>query len=47
MGPTGAIGVLAACATITPDLAGHVAAVSYGHDKGLLTVCLVSLAWAT
>jgi predicted nucleic acid-binding Zn ribbon protein len=34
-------------ATITPDLAGHVAAVSYDHNKGLLTVCPESPAWAT
>ncbi|MFG3133491.1 DciA family protein [Streptomyces tendae] len=32
---------------ITPELAGHVAAVSYDADSGRLTVCPESAAWAT
>ncbi|MFD5814763.1 DciA family protein [Streptomyces sp. NPDC127038] len=34
-------------AAITPELAGHVAAVSYDADSGQLTVCPESAAWAT
>ncbi|MGW6602442.1 DciA family protein [Streptomyces sp. NPDC055036] len=34
-------------AAITPELAGHVAAVSYDADSGQLTVCPESSAWAT
>ncbi|MFF3932889.1 DciA family protein [Streptomyces hirsutus] len=34
-------------AAITPELAGHVAAVSYDADTGQLTVCPESPAWAT
>ena len=34
-------------AAIAPDLAGHVAAVSYDPDSGQLTVCPESSAWAT
>lgn len=34
-------------AAIAPELAGHVAAVSYDADSGRLTVCPESAAWAT
>ncbi|QNT98298.1 hypothetical protein HEP81_08070 (plasmid) [Streptomyces griseofuscus] len=34
-------------AAIAPELAGHVAAVSYDPDSGRLTVCPESTAWAT
>ncbi|MFM9584230.1 DUF721 domain-containing protein [Streptomyces caniscabiei] len=34
-------------AAIAPELAGHVAAVSYDADSGQLTVCPESAAWAT
>ncbi|KPI00012.1 protein of unknown function DUF721 [Actinobacteria bacterium OK074] len=34
-------------AAIAPELAGHVAAVSYDPDSGQLTVCPESSAWAT
>ncbi|AYV32982.1 hypothetical protein EES41_40120 (plasmid) [Streptomyces sp. ADI95-16] len=34
-------------AAIAPDLAGHVAAVSFDPDSGRLTVCPDSSAWAT
>ncbi|MCG7527327.1 DciA family protein, partial [Streptomyces sp. OfavH-34-F] len=34
-------------AAIAPELAGHVAAVSYDADSGQLTVCPESSAWAT
>nr|WP_240964109.1 DUF721 domain-containing protein [Streptomyces sp. C1-2] len=34
-------------AAIAPELAGHVAAVSYDADSGRLTVCPKSSAWAT
>jgi len=34
-------------AAIAPELAGHVAAVSYDADSGQLTVCPESPAWAT
>ncbi|MCX4417857.1 DUF721 domain-containing protein [[Kitasatospora] papulosa] len=34
-------------AAIAPELAGHVAAVSYDRDSGQLTVCPESSAWAT
>nr|WP_237532920.1 DciA family protein [Streptomyces sp. SID8352] len=34
-------------AAIAPELAGHVAAVSYDADSGRLTVCPESPAWAT
>ncbi len=34
-------------AAIAPELAGHVAAVSYDADSGRLTVCPDSTAWAT
>ncbi|WP_324614305.1 DUF721 domain-containing protein [Streptomyces sp. NRRL B-1140] len=34
-------------AAIAPELAGHVAAVSYDADSGRLTVCPESSAWAT
>ncbi|MEV7711208.1 DciA family protein [Streptomyces sp. NPDC088270] len=34
-------------AAIAPELAGHVAAVSYDVDSGRLTVCPESTAWAT
>ncbi|MFF8638993.1 DUF721 domain-containing protein [Streptomyces pilosus] len=34
-------------AAIAPELAGHVAAVSYDPDSGRLTVCPESAAWAT
>ncbi|MBK3603288.1 MULTISPECIES: DciA family protein [unclassified Streptomyces] len=34
-------------AVIAPELAGHVAAVSYDADSGQLTVCPESSAWAT
>ncbi|GAA3163527.1 DUF721 domain-containing protein [Streptomyces ramulosus] len=34
-------------AAIAPELAGHVAAVSYDTDSGQLTVCPESSAWAT
>ncbi|WP_051820128.1 DciA family protein [Streptomyces sp. NRRL S-920] len=34
-------------AAIAPELAGHVAAVSYDADSGRLTVCPESTAWAT
>ncbi|MEU3520952.1 DciA family protein [Streptomyces sp. NPDC006654] len=34
-------------AAITPELAGHVAAVAYDADSGQLTVCPESAAWAT
>ncbi|MER7108786.1 DciA family protein [Streptomyces sp. NPDC000229] len=34
-------------AAIAPELAGHVAAVSYDPDSGWLTVCPESSAWAT
>ncbi|MFI1568341.1 DciA family protein [Streptomyces sp. NPDC020490] len=34
-------------AAIAPELAGHVAAVSYDPDSGQLTVCPESAAWAT
>ncbi|MFF3497284.1 DciA family protein [Streptomyces sp. NPDC002795] len=34
-------------AAIAPELAGHVAAVSYDPDSGRLTVCPESSAWAT
>ncbi|MEU2730581.1 DciA family protein [Streptomyces griseoviridis] len=34
-------------AAIAPELAGHVAAVSYDADAGQLTVCPESAAWAT
>lgn len=33
-------------AAIAPELAGHVAAVSYDADSGQLTVCPESAAWA-
>ena len=34
-------------AAIAPDLAGHVAAIDFAPDSGLLTVCPESSAWAT
>ncbi|MFE7129520.1 DUF721 domain-containing protein [Streptomyces sp. NPDC057638] len=34
-------------AAIAPELAGHVAAVSYDPDSGRLTVCPESTAWVT
>ncbi|MGW9618746.1 DciA family protein [Streptomyces diastaticus] len=34
-------------AAIAPELAGHVAAVSYDADSGRLTVCPESMPWAT